>query len=104
MWNSKYVWMLGLVWAATPLWSEGHHWGYSGAGAPEQWASMDPAFSACSAGKNQSPVDITSVTQTNLKPIAFAYGTGGNELINNGHTLQVNFPAGNTITVDGQTF
>ncbi len=39
-----------------------------------------------------------------LVPIPFSYGTGGNELWNNGHTLQVNFPKGSFIDVDGTVF
>jgi len=84
--------------------AEGTHWEYSGTEGPDQWGTLDPAYKACSSGRNQSPVDLSGFVSANLNPIAFAYSVGGNEIINNGHTLQVNYPAGNTITVDGHSF
>jgi carbonic anhydrase len=106
--SQKIALFLGCVLSAATIGASGPHgaphWGYSGRQGPEKWGSLDPSYSACSAGKTQSPVDIPDVSATNSKPIAFAYGPGGNELVNNGHTLQVNYPAGNTMTVDGQTY
>jgi len=104
MMKSKVVLACGLVWAATRLWAAGPHWGYSGAEGPEKWGTLDPANSACSAGKNQSPIDLSTFTEGNLKPISFSYDAVGREIVNNGHTLQVNYPVGSTIAVDGHPF
>lgn len=79
------------------------HWGYSGKGGPENWAKLSPDNYSC-AGKNQSPIDLTGFIESELAPIKFNYTAGGNEILNNGHTVQVNYERGSSIQVDGQTF
>jgi len=79
------------------------HWTYSGAGGPNEWAKLTPEYSAC-AGKNQSPINLTGFIKADLKPIKFAYQAGGNEILNNGHAVQVNYAAGSSITVDSIQF
>jgi carbonic anhydrase len=83
--------------------SDNHKWSYSGAGGPAEWAKLSADNAAC-AGKNQSPINLTSFITANLKPIQFAYRAGGNEVINNGHTIQMNFSAGSNIVVDHTQF
>ena len=79
------------------------HWGYSGDKGPKHWAELSPQYSACS-GKNQAPINLTEFIEADLEPLEFAYRAGGDEISNNGHTVQVSYEAGNTIGVDGQTF
>ncbi len=79
------------------------HWGYSGHEGPESWAKLSADNFACS-GKNQSPINLTGFVESGLSPIEFDYKQGGNEILNNGHTVQVNYEAGSSIKVDGQTF
>ena len=80
------------------------HWGYSGAEGPEHWGKLDPGFTACSEGKNQSPINLTGFIESDLKPIDIHYDAGGKEIINNGHSVQVNYTAGSKISVDGHEF
>lgn len=80
------------------------HWSYSGETGPEHWGELDPAFAACSAGKNQSPIDLSGFIEADLPAIGFDYASASREILNNGHTVQVNMTPGSTITVDGQTF
>jgi len=56
------------------------------------------------AGKNQSPVNLTGFIEADLRPISFQYQAGGGEILNNGHTIQVNYAKGSTIRLDDQTF
>jgi len=79
------------------------HWTYSGEGGPENWAKLSPEFGACT-GKNQSPINLTGFIEAELLPIKVSYQSGGNEILNNGHTVQVNYAAGSDITVDGIQF
>lgn len=81
----------------------GTHWGYSGAEGPENWAKLSPDYHAC-LGNNQSPVDLSGFIEADLEPLKINYKAGGNEIVNNGHTIQVNYDAGSSIQVDGQTF
>jgi len=82
----------------------GAHWSYSGAEGPEHWGELDHAYSACSEGQNQSPINLTDFIESDLKPIGIHYEAGGKEVHNNGHTIQVNFAPGSKISVDGQAF
>jgi len=87
------------VHATTPV-----HWSYRGHTDAMHWAELDEGFQTCKLGKNQSPIDIvTKKTQASAdaKPIAFAYTAGAAEIANNGHTIQVNLPAGGTVSLDG---
>jgi carbonic anhydrase len=80
------------------------HWSYSGHGAPEHWGDLDPAFAACKSGKNQSPIDLKGFIEAELPPIGIAYETEASEILNNGHTIQVNVAPGSKITLDETAF
>ena len=82
----------------------GTHWGYSGAQGPEHWGKLHPEFTPCSAGKNQSPINLTGFIESALKPLGIYYQAGGNEILNNGHAVQVNYVPGSKIIVDGHEF
>ncbi len=79
------------------------HWGYSGHEGAKNWASLSSDNFACS-GKNQSPINLSGFIEADLAPIQFNYGVGGYEILNNGHTVQVNYQKGSSIKVDGITF
>ncbi len=84
---------------ATPV-----HWTYEGEEGPAHWADLSPTFAACSAGKQQSPVDLTQADQKDLSNIVFHYQPSKVNIINNGHTIQVNYDAGSYIEVDGTRY
>ena len=92
--------------AAAAAVSDGHaaHWGYGGAGGPEQWGGMKAEFSTCSTGTRQSPIDIRSGVRVDLEPIQFDYRPSGFRVIDNGHTIQVNVGGGNSIEVQGRRY
>jgi carbonic anhydrase len=89
---------------AAPNHTDAPHWSYDGANGPQHWGSLDAAFSACSDGRNQSPINLTRMIKGELTPIKFAYKPGGTEILHNGHTIQVNYAPGSSITVDGVAF
>lgn len=80
------------------------HWSYGGAEGPEYWGELSPNYDACKTGKNQSPVNLTHFTHANLEPITFNYVSSGNEVVNNGHTIQENYQPGSNIVVDGKSY
>ena len=80
------------------------HWTYSGKGGPASWGKLSPAFSACSSGKHQSPIDVANGIEADLRAIEINYHVGGKEIINNGHTVQVNYEPGSNIVVDEREF
>jgi carbonic anhydrase len=95
-----------LLLAGTMAIAGGHgaHWGYTGHEGPEHWGELDEKFKMCAIGMNQSPIDITSSVDANLPAIGFAYKTAPTEILNNGHTVQVNVKAGSSITIDGRRY
>lgn len=80
------------------------HWGYSGHEGPEHWGELSPEFAICSSGKNQSPINLTGFIEADLEPIGIHYQVGGNEILNNGHTIQVNYAPGNNVSIDDRSF
>jgi len=90
----------GMAFAA----EEHHHWGYSGEAAPVKWGSLDPAFAACATGKAQSPVDVPSSAPGKAQPAKIAYRAGAADIVNNGHTVQVDYKPGSVVTVDGRAY
>ena len=81
-----------------------HSWAYSGEHGPEHWGDLSPEFAACASGTTQSPINITHPTAAELPPIRFAYHASPLKIVDNGHTIQVNYAPGSTITVDGHTY
>ncbi|MDE1461803.1 carbonic anhydrase [Spartinivicinus poritis] len=81
--------------------TDGGHWGYKGEYGPASWGEH---HIMCKQGKNQSPVDIKDSINTNLNPIQFNYNTLASTIKNNGHTIQVDYPAGNSISLNGNHY
>lgn len=79
-------------------------WDYEGDNGPQHWGELDKAYAACSTGRHQSPIDISDPVDRDLPPITFNYDTGTTEIINNGHTVMIEYAPGSTITVDGHTY
>jgi carbonic anhydrase len=80
------------------------HWSYQGAGSPEQWGKLNAEYAACAAGKRQSPIDIKDGAKLELEPIKFDYKPSALRIIDNGHTVQVNYAEGSSITVAGERY
>jgi carbonic anhydrase len=79
----------------------GPHWSYSGKEGPAQWGSLEKEFETCKLGQEQSPIDIStkSTEKTSLPAIQAAYKASAGELVNNGHTIQINLADGGSATV-----
>ena len=81
------------------------HWAYSGPNGPSHWRDLESDFAACETGKHQSPIDITNARRDSaLPPMQFDYKPSRLRIINNGHTIRVNYAPGSSITFDGKTF
>ena len=99
--------VLGLFMAAqlaTPANAAGEevHWGYEGAEGPEHWGDLSPEFKLCGTGKEQTPINVPSTAPVNSPDITFNYGSSAETILNNGHTVQVNYDTGSSITVGRQ--
>jgi len=83
---------------------EGAHWTYEGEAGPTHWGELTPEFALCGGGKEQSPVDIAASAPVNTAGLAFDYKPTKLNIVNNGHTIQVNYDPGSGITLDGKRY
>lgn len=76
-------------------------WSYTGDSGPDHWSSL----SADCKGTRQSPINIESnaafpdPTLSALQFLGYEQNLDGAQLINNGHTVQVNLPSDKTFTL-----
>lgn len=80
------------------------HWTYTGSDGPAEWGKLDSVYATCSVGHTQSPIDIKDAKKADLPPLQFNYNSVPLNLIDNGHTIQVNYAPGSTLTVGNKTY
>ena len=80
------------------------HFEYEGEDRPEEWAELSAGYETCGIGQKQSPIDLANATPTDLANITFEYGQSAVNIINNGHTIQVNVSSGSHIVIGGETY
>ena len=89
------------------------HWGYEEADGPDVWADLSPEFSLCREGQAQSPIDLTDAQPADLDPMGMNYQPATLRIIrhehlvdaiNSGHTIQINYDEGSTVTVEATEF
>ena len=85
------------LWAAD---THAPHWDYSHA---VKWGELSAEFKACNLGKEQSPIDIATkaAEKAKLPALGFNYKASAAEVVNNGHTVQVNVADGGTVKLAG---
>ncbi len=82
----------------------GTHWTYQGKHGPDHWGDLSPDFVQCRVGVNQSPIDIVDAVEAELPPLVLDYNSSTIDLVNNGHTAQVNVEPGSFLRVEGEEF
>lgn len=80
------------------------HWEYEGTHGPANWGTLDKAYANCVSGKQQSPIDIRHVQAVPLPSITFSYQRSPLKLIDNGHTIQINYSPGSFIMWGDQKY
>src|SRR5215813_7705035 len=82
------------------------HWSYGGPTGPAQWGTLEKEYSTCGLGKTQSPIDIRGdiAKKADLPPIQFDYKPSTLKIIDNGHTIQINYAPGSFITVGDKRY
>ena len=101
--------------AATPppATTEAPHWGYEGEYGPEHWGTLSPDFAVCGTGSSQSPIDIVAGEAGTLPALSVGYGPATLHIVhqehaadevNTGHSIQVNYPGADTLTVGDEQF
>ena len=100
----RHPFLLALVVAATAFLSAqekatSHAWTYEGNEGPSHWGDLKAEYATCKIGKHQSPIDIRRAQKADLPAIQFDYQPAALRIIDNGHTIQINYPEGSSIRV-----
>ncbi len=82
----------------------GVHYAYTGDHGPEHWGDLSAEFAPCKTGQQQTPINITQTQGAALSPLQFNYLPSELRIINNGHTVQMNYEEGSTLVVGDQTY
>ncbi|MFM2061346.1 MAG: hypothetical protein RLZZ507_1016 [Cyanobacteriota bacterium] len=80
------------------------NWSYGGANNPTQWGEISPNFALCELGKNQSPININNAVEGTPIKIQFNYQPTPLLVVNNGHTVQVNYQPGSTMKLNDDEY
>ncbi|MEE8574070.1 MAG: carbonic anhydrase family protein [Thermodesulfobacteriota bacterium] len=80
------------------------HWSYSGRTGPANWGNLSTKYAACIEGGKQSPINLDNVSDWGLRKINFNYSPTKVNILNNGHTVQVNYDEGSTIKIGGRVY
>ena len=80
------------------------HWSYEGDTGPAAWGQMRADYALCSSGTRQSPIDIRDGIKVEQEPIVFDYKPTYFRIVDNGHTIQVNYGEGSRLSVMGRTY
>lgn len=79
-----------------------HQWSYDGELGPTHWSDLDAKWALCGDGSTQSPIDIPeSIAPKPMSDLSIEYEPSELQLVNNGHTIQVNSEPGSRIVVGG---
>ncbi|MGH9757720.1 MAG: carbonic anhydrase [Candidatus Acidiferrales bacterium] len=93
---------------AAHLFAQAHssvaHWSYSGDDGPEHWGDLNPEYATCKTGMLQSPINIEGAKPADLPPIHFDYQLSPLAIINNGHTVQINYAPGSSVAIGGKQY
>jgi carbonic anhydrase len=89
-------------------------WHYEGDEGPERWGALSAKFASCQSGRAQSPIDIVAPTRRAASDATIQQFAPASlrivhhehvaDAINNGHTIQVNYSEGDTLTVGGGAY
>ena len=82
-----------------------HTWDYSGGSlGPIHWGDLKPEYAVCKTGHTQSPIDIETSQKADLPAIKFNYEVSPLRIIDNGHTIMINYEPGSFIRVGGKQY
>lgn len=97
------------------------HWNYDEGEGPAQWGELSSAYSLCGEGLGQSPIDLVANPgsdsagdrKTGDRHIEFQYSASPlrivrqshiADVLNSGHTIQINPDGESTLDLDGEHF
>ena len=75
-----------------------------GSNGTEKWGGLDAADAVCLIGGQQSPIDITATIRARQPPLRISWSKRPDTIINNGHTIQLDFADGDTLHVGDRRY
>ena len=79
-------------------------WEYGGAANPTHWGELSSEFESCKLGRDQSPINIGSDREGEPAKIEFNYQPTTGEVVDTGHTIQVNYEPGSTVKINNEVY
>ncbi len=76
-------------------------WDYRGTANPDYWGQLTPDFLTCETGTQQSPIDLPITTTPSPVRFTVNYQAVPLSLTNTGHTIQINYPPGSFLQMEG---
>ena len=99
---------LSFAFVAPVMAADGHggsaNWGYTGAIGAHKWGELSAEYEACRKGVQQSPINISKYMQEAMPALAMTYQPTPLEVVNNGHSVQVNYGPGSGFQINGKTY
>ncbi len=81
------------------------HWAYMGIEGPEHWGMLGSAYMECESGSHQSPIDISMPRHAQRQEqLTLHYQPSRAQILNTGHTIQVNLQPGNVLHLNGRAY
>lgn len=89
------------------------HWKYTGEEGPASWGKLSAAYALCGEGKSQSPINIEGggadghpswTREYATTSLTISHNEHPEEILNNGHTIQVSYDEGSKITLNGKSY
>jgi carbonic anhydrase len=79
-------------------------WSYEGRDGPTYWGRLSPAYHACDAGREQSPVNITGAAPAMGEDLDIRWNPGVIAMENTGKTIRVSAPPGSGLIYAGERY
>lgn len=79
-------------------------WSYQGKEGPKDWGDLAAAYRTCKTGHAQSPINIQGAKKADLPPLKFDYHAVPLNIMDNGHTIEVIYAPGSTLTVGDKVY
>jgi carbonic anhydrase len=89
------------------------HWSYAAESGPANWGTLSPTYALCGSGQAQSPINIVKSDAKGKAMWKFDHKTTSlkiahtehmDDILDNGHTIQVSVDEGSTFTFGDKTY
>jgi carbonic anhydrase len=93
--------------------AEAPHWDYGTERGPASWGKLDAEYAKCGDGASQSPIDFSTTATAAAPDVTMSYSPQElrivhhehkADLVNTGHSIQVNFPGADTLVIGGTAY